>query len=178
MTRALATRLHRNEVAEAEEVNELALLVNSSIARCRDIARGLHPVEMDSNGLMVALNDLALRTDKTIACSFKCDQPISVPESDVALNLYRIAQEAVMNALKYARAKNITITLERLDQNLRLSICDDGKGIHPSSGRLLRQRAGMGLHIMHYRARTMDATLRIHRSQPHGTEIVCSIPRK
>ena len=183
MTRALATRLSKSgpqEKSEASQtasetprINHIAQLLNDSVSRCRDIARGLHPVEMDSNGLMVALNDLAIRTHQTIACSFRCNQPILMPESDMALNLYRIAQEAVNNAVKYSRANRITISLDRDGSATRLSISDDGRGIPARSISPRRTRGGMGLHIMRYRARTMGATLRIHDRKPHGTEVVC-----
>jgi signal transduction histidine kinase len=133
---------------------------------------------MDADGLMVALNDLAKRTNQTIACSFRCDEPILMPESDMALNLYRIAQEAVNNAVKYSRATRITISLERDAANLRLTIGDNGRGIPARSASLRRKRGGMGLHIMRYRARTMGATLRILPLKPHGTEVGCMLPGK
>ncbi|HEX4085264.1 MAG TPA: ATP-binding protein, partial [Chthoniobacteraceae bacterium] len=180
MTRAQANRLARGNSPETPRLNQLSQLLNDSITRCRDIARGLHPVEMDADGLMVALQDLAVRTDQTIACAFRCEEPILMPESDMALNLYRIAQEAVNNAIKYSRAHKITIALGRDGNTVRLSISDDGRGI-PSPRRSsspLRKRGGMGLHIMRYRARTMGATLQIHDRAPHGTEVVCVLPRK
>jgi PAS domain S-box-containing protein len=176
MTGALATRMGRTDSPETPRVNEVAQLLNHSISRCRDIARGLHPVEMDADGLMVALGELASHTNPTIPCTFQCKAPILMPESDMALNLYRIAQEAVTNALKYSRATRIIISLDREGPALRLSICDDGNGIPAPLRRTLA--GGMGLHIMRYRARTMDATLRIRDCRPRGTEILCLLPRK
>jgi signal transduction histidine kinase len=127
---------------------------------------------------MVALEDLAQRTAQTLPCTFQCTRPILMPESDVALNLYRIAQEAVSNAVKYSGATRIVITLSRQPRTLRLAIADDGRGIPARAGGAHSRRfKGMGLHIMRYRARTMGATLRIQNSQPHGTEIVCLLPR-
>jgi signal transduction histidine kinase len=177
MSRALAKRMDAGGGGEIERINEMADLLNGSISRCRDIARGLHPVEMDDVGLMVALGDLASRTAHAIPCIFRCDKPILMPESDVALNLYRIAQEAVNNALKYSGAGAITIRLERKGTALRLSISDDGRGIPALAARPRRnRRGGMGLHIMRYRARTMGATLRIRNRRPHGAEIICVLP--
>jgi len=176
MTRALGTRMGRNGAPESERVDHLAQLLNDSISRCRDIARGLHPVEMDADGLMVALKDLATRTTPAIVCTFACDRPIHIQESDIALNLYRVAQEAVNNAVKYSRASRITITLERKSAALHLSIADDGRGIPDLTPRT--PPAGMGLHIMRYRARTMGATLRIRQCQPSGTEVLCILPRQ
>ena len=178
MTRALSTRVIKSGAAEPERINEVAHLLNDSISRCRDIARGLHPVEMDADGLMVALKDLAERSGQTIACTFACKQPILMPESDMALNLYRIAQEAVNNAVKYSHATHIIISLERDDGAVRLCIADDGRGIPPKPGsrRSHKRGGGMGLHIMRYRARTMGATLRVNARHPHGTEVVCTLP--
>jgi PAS domain S-box-containing protein len=179
MTGALATRMGRNEAPEAERIRDVSLLLNESIARCRDIARGLHPVEMDADGLMVALNDLARHTSQSVPCTFRCDEPILMPESDMALNLYRIAQEAVNNALKYSRATRITISLDRQGAALRLSVSDNGRGL-PASGKRRRRTParGMGLHIMRYRARTMGATLHVRERRPHGTQVLCFLPSK
>jgi PAS domain S-box-containing protein len=177
MTRALANRMGASGAGETERLNHLAELLNGSISRCRDIARGLHPVEMDADGLMVALSDLATRTAQTIPCSFHCNEPILMPESDVALNLYRIAQEAVTNALKYSGAGAIAIRLDRNGAALRLSISDDGRGIPSPAGRSRhKQGGGMGLHIMRYRARTMGATIRIRNRRPRGAEVLCLLP--
>jgi PAS domain S-box-containing protein len=178
MSRALAKRMDAGGGGEIERINEMAGLLNGSISRCRDIARGLHPVELDADGLMVALDDLASRTSQAIPCTFRCAEPILMPESDVALNLYRIAQEAVNNALKYSGAGAITISLGREGAALRLSISDDGCGIPTPVARPRRNpRGGMGLHIMRYRARTMGATLRVLNRRPHGAEIICLLPR-
>jgi PAS domain S-box-containing protein len=178
ITRALSTRMSRTSAPETQRVNDVAQLLNASISRCRNIARGLHPVEMDADGLMVALDDLAQRTTQTVTCTFRCDRPILMPESDVALNLYRIAQEAVNNALKYSGASRIVIALSREGEFLRLSIADDGRGIPARTASMRKkQLSGMGLHIMRYRARTMGATLRIQDRKPHGAEVVCLLPR-
>ncbi|MGA3172654.1 MAG: sensor histidine kinase [Chthoniobacteraceae bacterium] len=176
MTRALANRLDKNGSEETATIHRVARLLNDSISRCRDIARGLHPVQMDSGGLMVALRDLARSTHPAIACAFQCDEPTLMRESDTALNLYRIAQEAVNNALKYSHASRITISLRRDHKGLRLSISDDGCGIPIGPAARRGARNGMGLHIMRYRARSMGATLRIHDRRPRGTEVVCLLP--
>ena len=184
MTRALSTRLRKGDThdaagpIDADRMNQVSSLLNDSVARCRDIARGLHPVEMDADGLMVALAELAERTHRSVSCSFLCKEPILMPESDIALNLYRIAQEAVDNAVKYARATRITISLDRTRNDLRLAIRDNGCGIPALSTRLRRKRAGMGIHIMRYRARTMGAALHLLTLKPHGTEVSCLLPAR
>ena len=179
ITGALATRMSRTGAEETQRVKDVSLLLNDSISRCRDIARGLHPVEMDADGLMVALDDLAVNTSQTVRCVFHCRERIMMPESDTALNLYRIAQEAVNNALKHARATRITISLERAAGGVRLRVTDNGRGIpSPASRKRRKMTGGMGLHIMRYRARTMGAILQILDRRPRGTEILCLLPDK
>lgn len=91
-----------------------------------------------------ALRELAFRSSHhAIKCQFKCPKPVSVSDEAVALNLYRIAQEAVTNATKNGKANNIVITLERHRQKLVLTVVDDGRGFSVS-----RARKGMGIHIM------------------------------
>ncbi len=85
MTRALANRMGRAGSAEPGRIHEIAELINGSVSRCRDVARGLHPVEMDADGLMAALRDLALRANPTIACSFRCQQPDPHPRERIRL---------------------------------------------------------------------------------------------
>jgi PAS domain S-box-containing protein len=179
MTGAMATRMGREGAPEMQKVKDVSILLTESISRCRDIARGLHPVEMDADGLMVALHDLAAHTSQALPCTFRCRERIMMPETDTALNLYRIAQEAVANALKHAKAARITITLERSEGGVRLSVADNGRGIPSPASRKRRKTAGgMGLHIMRYRARTMGAVLQIRDRKPHGTEILCLLPEK
>jgi signal transduction histidine kinase len=179
ITGALATRMGRTDAPEAQRVKDVSVLLNESISRCRDIARGLHPVEMDADGLMVALHDLAVHTSQVVRCTFRCEERIMMPESDTALNLYRIAQEAVNNAVKHARAARITISLERTDAGVRLRVVDNGRGIpSPASRKRRRRTGGMGLHIMRYRARTMGGILQIKDRRPHGTDIICLLPDK
>jgi signal transduction histidine kinase len=86
--------------------------------------------------------------------------------------LYRIAQEAVNNALKHSGAKNIVIHVGQANEGIVLSVKDDGKGIDLSVPRT----SGMGLHIMDYRARLIRGVLDI-RSNGNGTEVSCRVPQ-
>ena len=94
--------------------------------------------------------------------------------TEVNIQLYRIVQEALNNALKHARAKKILIHLEVSGPNFLVSVQDDGVGIAPSVSGL----GGMGLHIMRYRARTIGATLEILSNISGGTTVVCSLTQK
>jgi two-component system, LuxR family, sensor kinase FixL len=102
------------------------------------------------------------------------DDEISISDPTVALHLYRIAREAVVNANKHARAREIIVRLHSVPKGIELNVTDDGIGIPPNSG----QGSGMGFHIMEYRARSIGARLEIKRIKPHGTRVACYLPRK
>jgi signal transduction histidine kinase len=88
-----------------------------------------------------------------------------------AIHLFRIAQEALSNALKHGRAKSVVIALEVSDGTCSLRVSDDGVGFNASPG----ERKGMGLKIMRYRARTISGELEIQPNSPSGTVVVCTI---
>ncbi|GEM_PF-4847650 len=173
MARALATRLTKKSIEEADELSKLAERINTSVTHARDIARGLHPVHMDAEGLMIALHELAVRTDEQVHCEMQCESAIAVNDSNVALNLYRIAQEAVTNALKHSNAKHIVIGLDNRHGKIALTVRDDGVGVPEK-----QKSDGMGTHIMAYRARTIGAEISIDRLTPSGTCVTCSLPEK
>ena len=92
-------------------------------------------------------------------------------DGNVSVNLYRIAQEAVNNAFKYAEATDIVIGLRRRDNALVLFIRDDGAGFQPS-----KKTGGLGIHLMTYRADILDGKLSIDTQPGRGTTITCEVP--
>jgi len=158
----------------AAKVEELANHVRDAAARVRQLARGLSPVDRDEGGLESALEELASSTAKLtgISCSFVCPCPAPNLENTPAIHLFRIAQEAISNALKHGHAKTVVIALDTGDGACSLRVSDDGFGFIPT----ITERKGMGLSIMRYRARTIGATLEIHPNSPTGTVIACTIP--
>jgi two-component system CheB/CheR fusion protein len=97
---------------------------------------------------------------------------VPIPDQDVATNLFRIAQEAVQNALRHAEADTIVIALEGGENEIRLSVSDDGRGL-----RAHRTGPGLGLEIMSYRARAVGARFSIEPRKPRGTTATCTLPR-
>jgi signal transduction histidine kinase len=96
-----------------------------------------------------------------------------VPDNTVALHLYRIAQEAVTNAVKHSGAKNILISLDRNPTHTCVTVQDDGKGF------VVKKRGkGLGLHMMRYRANALGGELKVDRRRTGGMEITCVIPTK
>jgi two-component system CheB/CheR fusion protein len=157
----------------AAKVEELADHVRDAAARVRQLARGLSPVDRDEGGLESALEELASSTAKLtgISCSFVCPGPTPNLESTTAIHLFRIAQEAVSNALKHGHAKTVVIALDTGDGVCSLRVSDDGFGFLPS----ITERKGMGLSIMRYRARMIGGGLEIQPNSPTGTVVACTI---
>ena len=141
--------------------------------QARSLARGLSPVQIETNGLMAALTNLTAHTAKLfcVTCSFECPQPVLVDNPTVATHLYRIAQEAVGNAIKHAQAKSISVSMKQADGQLTLTIKDNGRGFD----RPTTATEGMGLRIMEYRADMIGARLRVDSALGKGTTVACRL---
>ena len=158
---------------EAKQLRRIWEVINEALALTRSLARGLHLVEAEPNGLMVALEALAARTRSLfqIRCQFRCRRPVLVPDNTMATHLFRIAQEAVTNAIKHGKAGRIQIRLTETPNRLTLAIQDDGSGMPVRQ----RKSAGMGLRIMHYRAGIIGGSLAIQKAIHGGTSIDCTV---
>jgi two-component system CheB/CheR fusion protein len=129
-------------------------------------------VELDREGLAIALEHLAERTRQVfrIGCTFECENRTLVQDRFSATHLYRIAQEAVNNAIKHGKARRILIALRDADQRVRLNVEDDGIGIDPN----VQDRVGMGIRNMRYRARMIGGKLEVARKPSGGTAVSCT----
>lgn len=171
--KALAGALDREGSSHAPELHELARLINDSVSQARDISRGLHPVELDAAGLMSALHELANRANHTVPCTFQCEESILIRSPQIALNAYRIAQDAVANALQHTGAKKIQIRLHTEDNSICLEIKDNGK----VEGELTAQPEGTAARTLQYRAQAMHAQLYISFDAERGTRTTCIFPQ-
>ena len=171
---ALQQRLHERQAPEAELATRIVNLANEANAMAQAIGRGLYPVAFEFGGLSAALQQLAeeTRTLSGMNCIFRCDTHVQSQDSMAALNLYRIAQEAVNNALKYSKASLIQIELTEVGVQHRLSITDDGIGI--DLGQPVHQH-GLGMHSMRYRAKLLGGVISIEPHSPGGTRIVVTV---
>jgi two-component system sensor kinase FixL len=145
-------------------------LISEAIQNCRNLARGLNPVTILTAGLPGALEELTARVPMETKFSWPRSKRIKL-EPSVALHLYRIAEEAVGNAVKHAKAKSIGIGLVVKDQRVVMDISDDGQGI-----KLKRQNSGMGLRNMQYRAHVIGGELNITKLDSGGTCVQCTLP--
>ena len=157
---------------QATRVGEIADHLRDAATRVRQLARGLSPVDQEQGGLESALKELAASTSKLtgIACSFLGSGPDLALSSSAAINLFRIAQEAVSNAVKHSHARTIVIALDTANGSSSLRVSDDGVGFLERVGK----RRGMGLNIMRYRARMISGELEIQPNAPSGTAVACS----
>lgn len=186
-----ATRLL--EDAEFLGVKEMAVNLSEGLTETnrhlKNLARGIIPVEIEAKGLMAALDGIASSINglMNIPCIFDCAEPVEVHDNVTATNLYRIAQEAINNALQHSQANEIRVALRQQEGRIILEVIDNGVGI--DSGFASRSDGvaapeGMGLRIMAYRAGLIGATLNVGPGTGRGTIVRCavrpenSVPRK
>jgi two-component system, LuxR family, sensor kinase FixL len=174
MSQVLEQKLARRSKAAAARVGDIAKNIREAIGHTRLLARGLSPVTLESEGLMSALQELALSTEKIfcVTCRFDCDPPVLVSDFPAATHLFRLAQEAVSNALKHGQAKRILIRLKAERGQMILSVIDNGSGFPPQRPK----SKGMGLRIMQSRAGMIGGTLAIERNAAGGTSVTVRTP--
>jgi two-component system sensor kinase FixL len=174
LSKALEDKLEQQGLSEAADARRQTDLLNEVISQTKELARGLHPVDAEPAGLMTALRRWADHITSVfgLSCRFECPDPVRMIDGGLATQLYRIAQEAAHNAVKHARATEMTIRLILEDGHLKLTIHDNGSGF----SRDLRIAEGMGLQIMRHRAEAIGAALSIQSSPKDGTSVSCSIP--
>jgi len=170
----LMNGLHRDlqsaNVPQAETVGELSKELATAITQARDLSHELYSVPPQPDGLVQALDNLAERVaaGRGMACEFAADS-VLIHNQAVASHLYRVAQEAVHNALKHSRATRIEIELARQPSGVELKVRDNGIGFSPQPN-----ARGLGLHTMEQRARLMGGRLNV---QTHpGVEVTCFVP--
>jgi PAS domain S-box-containing protein len=163
----------QNAAAAQAEAAKIGESIRDVTRQARALARGLSPVQIETNGLMAALDSLTTSTAKLfcLACSFECPRPVLVENPAISTHLYRIAQEAIGNAIKHAQATSIAVSLKQSDGEITLTIRDNGHGFR--NGR--RVIEGMGLRIMEYRAEMIGAMLRVDSTVGKGTTVACRL---
>jgi two-component system CheB/CheR fusion protein len=174
MGKVLEDRLRESSSAEAAEAAKIVKLVNDAIRITRDLARGLLPVVTEQHGLVSALEHHAREVSELfqVDCRFECGDSVPVHDGVLADHIYRLAQEAVTNAIKHGRAKNITIGLAMVKGGGVLTVRDDGGGFEL----VPRSKSGLGLRIMNYRSKMIGGSLSVESSLNGGTLVRCLFP--
>jgi PAS domain S-box-containing protein len=174
--RALANRAQKERDAISVDLDQLALLATSCIQDAHRIVQGLSPLTNADGNLDGALELLAQRSSLSgtrVKFRSRHEAP-PIVELKMRNHLYRIAQEAVHNALKHSGAKNIDIELWSRPGDLRLSIVDDGQGLASD----VAKGSGLGMRTMRFRASAIGGRLSITRGANGGNSVVCDVPTR
>lgn len=172
LLRGVAGRLTSEYPAALPEIEGITRLVSNAIESTRALARGLSPVNLERGGLQDALEGLAMHAIDLygVQVTFSHRTPAGrLLNAEVANHLYRIAQEAVSNAVRHGNARSIRLHLSIVHAKVRLTITDNGTGMPEDA----LDAAGMGLKTMQYRARMLGGEVQFERAQPCGTRVVC-----
>src|SRR5271156_1079021 len=174
MSKVLEEKLADKSLPEAAEAAKIVKMVNQAIENTRQLARGLHPVAAEPLGLMSALRNWANEVEELfhIRCTFRCSQPLPVRDPNLATHLYRIAQEAVHNAIRHGKSRNIEVGLSRKNETGTLTIRDDGDGFQKQQA----TQPGVGLSIMNYRADMVGGSLKVQPNEDRGVTVTCMFP--
>lgn len=176
MAKCLCERLKADRSPRAGAARELVHLIREAQNQGRAMLKGLRPVEVDAHGLMTAIAELAAGTQEWyhIPCRFLAPSHVAVEDNRVATQMFYIAREAVTNAVRHARARQIEIDLRGEGGRVTLQVRDDGIGMPaevPPDG-------GIGLRIMRYRASLIGAALSIAPAEGGGTVVTCSVAQE
>jgi PAS domain S-box-containing protein len=162
-----------NGLGLAADIAFIGAQARKAIAECKQLAHGLVPFELESSGLMAALTEYAAEISfaHNLVCEFICHNEVEIEDANLELNLFRIVQEAVNNAVRHSGAQQVIISLSCNDNMLCISIRDDGSGF---ADRGIQREAsqGMGLKFMQYRANLIRATLKFNFPAAGGTEVL------
>ena len=158
---------------QAETASQLAKEIATALTQARTLAHELYAVPPSPDGLLQALENLAERivSERGVACVFVGEAAVQMHNPMIASHLYRIAQEAVHNALKHSRATRIELELVQLPETMELRIKDNGVGL-PA----VAHSHGLGLHTMNQRSRLIGGQLSIQGRSGGGVAVICSVP--
>lgn len=177
MMEVLGDKLADKSLAEeAPYAKRINTHVSRAVEMVRNLAKGLHPIDLERNGLLPVLEELAINTEQlfSVACTLTCDRVDLLSRISTPINLYRIVQEAITNAVKHGKAKNIGVKLTSQRDTLILTVENDGLDFPAGAGHV----EGMGLKIMRYRAELMNSSIDIRKGARGGTIVTCVLPIK
>jgi len=176
MIKGLELKLAKAGAKESGDAAKIHDLVQQAMNHTRDVAQQLATFDMRELTLADALKRLADHAQKAfeISCRFKAEGHIPKLEANAVSQLYKIAQEAVTNAIKHGKAKKVGINLSNGTDKVVLTVQNDGKPFPDLSSR----STGMGLRIMNYRASLIGASLEVKGTGGKGTKVTCSVPVK
>ncbi|MCP4353944.1 MAG: PAS domain S-box protein [Desulfobacterales bacterium] len=171
LAKVLNKKLENESSGEAPLADKIRILIKEAISKTRSLTRGLLPVYLVDHGLEASIKELAKNVEMVfgISCEFKYTSSVVFNDNTVATHLFYIIQEALHNAVKHSKADNILIDLALVEGKITVKIIDDGIGISDTA-----DAKGMGLRIMGFRAKKIDASLDIRKNTGKGTTVLIS----
>jgi signal transduction histidine kinase len=172
--KVLEKSLAEGKPLDPERVSTITAMLDGSLGQVHDLARGLSPGAITGEALVPSLRDLARRTRETfeLDCELEVGAEAVSVDPGAATHLYRIAQEAVVNAVKHGAPRKIELLLATLGGRLTLEVRNDGNPLVPAA----RDREGMGLRIMRYRSELMGGSFELLSPPDAGVTMRCSVP--
>lgn len=172
---AVENQLAAAHQQQAGSAGRLRSMIEESIGMAYDVSKGLCPLDLSPEALVSALERLARQTRETtgLDCRLRVEGEAAILDPEKALHLFRIAQEAVTNAVRHARCSGIRIELLGTGGLLTLRVCDDGAGLRDEAR---AEVGGMGLRLMAHRASVIGGTFTVDRPAAGGTTVACSVP--
>lgn len=175
LAKVLEQRLRNRQLDEAGMMADISEMVAQAGTRAREIAKGLVPTVLETQGLAGALRELAMKRKEMFGVNCVAaiaeDSRVDGLSEAISIQLYRIAQEAVTNAVRHSDAEVIELSIEADDVSVVLRVCDDGRGMAGE-----RLAGGMGLMTMQRRAELIGAEFSVQASPGGGTVIRCVVP--
>jgi two-component system, NarL family, sensor histidine kinase UhpB len=174
MSKGLQVQLTRRGSEGAVEAARIHTLIQEALNQTRDLSHDLVTLDLEQQDLASAMERMVLHVKRTfnIGCRFECQTKAPALEANSVSQLYKITQEAVTNAIKHGKAKNVEIRLSNGGSHLLLSIRNDGAPF-PS---VVKANAGLGLRIMNYRAHLIGAALEVKPAERGGAVVTCFLP--
>ncbi len=170
----LKSDLEDRAIPEAAAAGNIQKLLQEAIIEARNLARGISPVHMDAENLPAALEDLVASANRASVATitFALHGQITIGDTQTAIHLYRIAQEALRNAVRHSGATRVSVELNEEGDHYTLVVQDDGRGFNGSPV----STTSMGLGTIRYRARLLGANCHIDSKPGSGTVVRCSLP--
>ncbi len=183
---AIARRLQAIAPTEAAEITKVSAAVRQAAGEARQFSHGLNPVDLQAGGLPAALQMLTAKISDafSVRCTFSWDQSAQANDDATATHLYRIAQEAITNAIRHGKASRIEVDLRMTGDRLALAVKDNGVGLPAKNGQPPSAysgpssvRSGIGVQGMYYRAHLIGGVFDLRRHPRGGAIATCSISK-
>ncbi len=176
MMDVLQRKLRSRTPELADSAAEITGLVSQAVIMVRGMARGLNPVDMDPRNLVSSVQRLVANVEELfgIHCTCKCDADVRIDDAVTAVNVYRILQESINNAIKHGMAKNIFVQIFVAGDSCVLNVENDGVDFCEAN----QDREGLGLQIMTQRVKLINGKLNIQKADKGGTIVTCTFPIK